>query len=290
MKFIDLHCDALTKEGVAVVSEENLRAAGVKVQCFAAFVNGEKGEGFARFLSLADKFERVCKQENFHPIRAFSSLSAGVNALLTVEGGEAIEELSHLDEMKKRGVKTIGLTWNRPNALGFPHGEKGGLTKFGKACVERMCDRKILPDVAHGSDELVGDVADICKGRGMPFVCSHAGARAAYSCSRNLSDGSIRKIAESGGVVGVYFVAKFLSKDVSAEGQREAIFAHIEHIRKVGGEDVLALGSDFDGAPPNPYIKTPADLPKLAVEVCLRYSYRFAEKFFFRNALRVLGG
>lgn len=290
MNFIDLHCDALTKEGVAVVSEETLRAAGVKLQCFAAFVNGEKGEGFSRFFSLADKFEKLCERGDLHPVQEQFSLSEGGNAMLTVEGGEAIEELSHLDEMKRRGVKMIGITWNRPNALGFPHGEKGGSTEFGKACVEKMCDLKILPDVAHGSDELVGDVAEICKGRGMPFVCSHAGARAVFPCSRNLSDESIRKIAEGGGVVGVYFVAKFLSKDRSAEGQREAIFAHIEHIRKVGGEDVLALGSDFDGAPPNPYIKTPADLKKLAAGVYSRFSYRFAEKFFFRNALRVLGG
>ena len=38
MKYIDLHCDALTQEGVLQVTKERLAAGGCLLQCFAAYV------------------------------------------------------------------------------------------------------------------------------------------------------------------------------------------------------------------------------------------------------------
>ena len=56
MKYIDLHCDALTQEGVLQVTKERLAVGGCLLQCFAAYV-GEGG--FARFCTLADAFDRM---------------------------------------------------------------------------------------------------------------------------------------------------------------------------------------------------------------------------------------
>ena len=285
MNYIDLHCDALTKEGVACVTAENLRAGGCALQCFAAFVDGTKGEGYARAAALCDQFDAMCKSDAFR-----TSGEEGVRTMLTAEGGEAIGgDLGNLDALYARGVRMLGLTWNRDNALGAANGSGGGLTKFGRECVERMCGMGMIPDVAHGSDGLISDVAEICGKRGAPFVISHAGAREVFFHSRNLSDEGIRAVAESGGVVGLYFVAKFLAADGSAEGQRVAILAHARHIVRVGGEDVLAIGSDFDGAPANAYIRSPADMPKLLFDLERAFGARVAEKIAFGNAKRVLG-
>lgn len=284
-----MHCDALTKEGAACVTAENLRAGGCALQCFAAFVDGTRGEGYERAAALCDKFDELCRREGLTAVRRGSRLQEG-NALLTVEGGEAIGgKLENLDALCARGVRMLGLTWNRDNALGTAHGGVGGLTKFGRECVEKMCEIGMIPDAAHGSDGLVSDVAEICGRRGAPFAISHAGAREVFFHSRNLSDEGIRAVAEGGGVVGLYFVAKFLSADGSAEGQRAALLAHARHIVKVGGENVLALGSDFDGAPANAYIKSPADVPKLIFDLERAFGARVAEKIAFGNAKRVLG-
>ncbi len=300
MKYIDLHCDALTKEGVAAVSRESLSAGGCALQCFAAFIDPRRQEGFARAMELADAFDAMCAREHFSACSALSAQTARTAAMLTVEGGEAIEgSLEKLGALFSRGVRMMTLTWNFPNALGFPCapqdpekstygvGRFGGLTPFGRAAVEAMAALGMLVDVSHGSDRLVRDVAEVLHGRA-PFVASHSGARGAYAHPRNLTDGAVRAIAESGGVVGLCLVPGFLAEDRTAMGQRTAFIAHVSRLLKAGGEEVLALGSDFDGAPPNPYVSSPAEIPRLAEDLAEAFSPRVAEKLLFSNAARVL--
>ena len=302
MKYVDLHCDALTTGGAACVNGDTLRRGGGLLQCFAAFVSAREGR-FSAALALCDKFDTLCAAENFQPVRRFSDIVEGkINALLTVEEGGAIEgDIAKLEELYRRGVRMMTLTWNYPNEIGFPcfpdyEGLKAGgslavresargLTSFGFSAVERMGEIGMIVDVSHGSDALVKDVAAACK---TPFVASHSGADAVHSCARNLTDGGIRLIAEKGGVIGLDFCADFLSPDLSAEGQRGALLAHAKHILNAGGEDVLALGSDFDGIPENAYMKSPACVPLLLEEFERAFGARIAEKIARGNALRIL--
>lgn len=293
MKYIDLHCDALTKrEGVFQVSKRYLEEGGCLLQCFAAFIE-ERENRFERAIALCGRFDAMCEKEGYLPVRRVSELQEkGVHAMLTVEEGGAAEgSLEKLEALYSRGVRMMTLTWNYPNEIGFPHtcsSDMGGLSSFGKACVERMCELKMLPDVSHGNDRLLFETAEICKARGFPFVASHSNARAVYSHSRNLSDEGIRAVADGGGVVGLNFYQNFLSADASEEGQRVALLSHAGHILRVGGEDVLALGSDFDGAPSNPYLPNAAQTPKLLCDLEDAFGARVAEKIAYKNALRVL--
>ncbi len=309
MNYIDLHCDALTNEGVLQVTRENLRRGGCFLQCFAAFVDVRKcspAGRFARAVFLCEKFGEMCQREGYRMVRKFSDIREGsLNAMLTVEEGGAIEgSLEKLKELYRRGVRMMTLTWNFENEIGTPSptpppiklGEgklyatpnpcARGLTAFGRECVERMKELGMLIDVSHGSDRLVGDVKEIAKDT--PFVASHSNAREVFPHPRNLGDREIRLIAESGGVIGLNFFADFLSADQSAAGQREALLAHAEHILRVGGEDVLAIGSDFDGIPENPYLKNPADVPQLLEALQKKFGSRVAEKICRMNALRVI--
>lgn len=301
MKYIDLHCDALTKvEGVFQVTGDALRKGKCRLQCFAAFVEEREG-AFARVRAYAEAFGTLCEREGLVPVRS-ALLPEGTCALLTVENGAAVEgSLEKLDCLYGLGVRMITLTWNHVNEIGFPsiigdralgHGglqmreTERGLTKFGRETVERMKELGMVVDVSHGSDKLLFEAADIL---GQPFVASHSGADAVYRCARNLTDEGIRRIADAGGVIGLDFCAAFLSDDRSAAGQRAAILAHAAHIVNVGGENVLALGSDFDGIPQNPYLRTAADMPRLLADFDGLFGARIAEKIAWKNALRVLG-
>lgn len=289
MKYIDLHCDALTNEGVLQVTAENLRRGGCLLQCFAAFIDVRKclpAERFARAVSLCDKFDEMCR-EGYRAVRKGSEIREGsVNAMLTVEDGGAVEgSLDKLEALYSRGVRMMTLTWNFKNEIGAPNGEAGGLTPFGRDCVGRMKELGMIADVSHGSDGLVKDVAEIMGNR--PFVASHSNAREVFPHPRNLGDGQIRAVADSGGAIGLNFFTGFLSPDLSPEGQRKALLAHAEHIVKVGGEDAVAIGSDFDGIPENPYLKNPADMAGFAEELQKKFGARIAEKIAFQNALRV---
>ncbi len=297
MKYIDLHCDALTSEGVLQVTKENLRRGGCMLQCFAAFVNVQKctpAGRFARAVFLCEKFDKMCKEEGYRVVRKFSDIEEGkLNAMLTVEEGGAIEgSLEKLEELYFRGVRMMTLTWNFENEIGAanasafaaPQNTPTGLTAFGRSAAERMKELGMIADVSHGSDRLVKDVAEIMRG---PFAASHSNARSVFPHPRNLGDREIRLIADSGGVIGLNFFADFLSPDRSAAGQKEAILAHAEHIIKVGGEDVLAIGSDFDGIPENPYLKNPSFMPEFIMELQKKFGGDAAEKICRKNALRV---
>ena len=299
MKYCDLHCDALTAEGVRQVTAARLRAGGCLVQCFAAFV-GEGG--FARFLQLADAFDSMCAREKFQKVCRASEIRAdAVNALLTCEGG-AFSSLEELDGMYARGVRMAGFVWNMPTGAGFPNfqdyaglcegrvspalreGERG-LTAFGEDAARRMKQLGILMDVSHGSDKLFAQVASLKT----PFVASHSGAAAVQPWARNLTDAQLKTLADCGGVAGLLFCADFLSDDASAEGQRAALLAHARHMVRVGGEDVLAIGSDFDGIPPNAYLPDPSMMPRFLQLLADEFGPRIAEKAARDNFLRVFG-
>jgi len=300
MKYCDMHCDALTQQGVLQVTGERLRRGGCYIQCFAAFVSARTGRK-EQALRLIDDFYALSQREGFHPVTRASELKEGINAILTIEDGGAIEgEMKNLDLFSSRGVKMIGLTWNYPNEIGYPsicdleglytgrsslkdREQSCGLTPFGHNVVERMKELKMLVDVSHGSDTMVHDVA----AHKTPFVASHSGARAAYDCARNLGDGEIKAIANLGGVIGLDFCADFLSDDKTAKEQEEALLRHARAIVRAGGEDCLAIGSDFDGMDENPYLKNPADMPKFLSLLSREFSPRAAEKFAYKNFLRV---
>ena len=84
-----------------------------------------------------------------------------------------------------------------------------------------------------------------------PFIASHSSARAVCNHARNLTDDMIRAISERGGVAGINYCAGFLTDKPAADGHyygTAALIAdHIDHMRNVGGIDVVALGSDYDG-------------------------------------------
>lgn len=307
MKYCDLHCDALTASNAEKqITRGHLTASGCFLQCFAAFVSEEK-ERFSAALGMADELDALCEKEGYHLVKSADELREDkINALFTVEDGGAIEgDLGKLNTLYGRGMRMMSLTWNFPNELGYPSfpDYKGlcagrvpfekreterGLTARGREAVEAMCGLGVLADVSHGSDRLFFEVADICKSYGKPFVASHTAANSVHDCARNLTDEQLRRLGDCGGVAGLYFCADFLSSDVSAEGQKRAILAHARAMLNAGGEDVLCIGSDFDGIPPNPAMKNAGEIPWLFEELIKEFGSRVTEKIAYGNFLRVL--
>ena len=180
----------------------------------------------------------------------------------------------------------ITLTWNYPNGLGEPHcGEQHKkLTPKGIEFVEAMQDLGIIVDCSHLNDagtEQLGDILDV------PFIASHSNAREVTAHTRNLPDNLIKLIANKGGVIGLNFAQSFLG--ISPISRIEDIVKHGLYLINKGGEDVVALGTDFDGIKPNTEIKDASEMYRLydafkeaglSVEQC--------EKLFWKNADRLL--
>jgi membrane dipeptidase len=149
-------------------------------------------------------------------------------------------DLDRLAQMKTDGVMTVQLTYNNANLSGDGSLEprNGGLTKLGKATIDRIEKEKLLLDLSHGGARTMAEATAYAK---RPLVISHTGARGLTDHPRNTGDETIKAVADKGGVVGVYFMP-FLTLDSQPKGSD--LIAHIEHVANVAGEDHVGIGTD----------------------------------------------
>ena len=148
--------------------------------------------------------------------------------------------LDRLAQLKKDGVMSVQLTYNNRNLSGDGSLEPGnaGLSKLGKATIERIEAEKLLLDLSHGGARTMAEAAAHAK---RPLVISHTGARALADHPRNTADETMKAVADKGGVIGVYWMP-FLTLDSQPKG--EDLLRHVEHIANVVGEDHIGIGTD----------------------------------------------
>ncbi len=221
-----------------------------------------------------------------------------VNAIMHFEGAEPLApDLSDLDDWYERGLRSVGITWSRPNAFGegvpfrFPSSPDTGpgLTRAGKDLVHACNLLGILVDVSHLNEAGFWDVARINQA---PMVATHSNVHALCASTRNLTDPQLDAIGESGGVVGINFGTMFLREDgdPGADVPLSQIVRHIDYIASRIGIDHVAFGSDFDGAVMPQELGGIAGLPRLVA--LLReagYDEDALAKVTHGNWLRVLG-
>ena len=149
-------------------------------------------------------------------------------------------DVNRLVQMKRDGVMPVQLTYNNANLSGDGSLEprNGGITKLGKATIDRIEKEKLLLDLSHGGARTMAEAAAYAK---RPLVISHTGARALADHPRNTADETIKAVADKGGIVGIYFMP-FLSLDSHPKGSD--LIAHIEHVANVAGEDHVGIGTD----------------------------------------------
>jgi len=212
-------------------------------------------------------------------------------AILHFEGAEAIDpEFAVLRLGYRLGLRSLGLTWSRPNiyAEGVGPDDRGrGLTNLGRALVRACNELGVLIDVSHLNDAGFWDVIECST---QPVVASHSNCRALCPVPRNLTDEQIRALAAKGGLLGINFHVGFLR--AGAERPEDVslgdVIAHIDHVAELVGVDYVAFGSDFDGATMPRDLPDVAALPRL-VEALLRHGYDDAavSKICYENWLRV---
>jgi len=241
---------------------EKMKKAGSMAQFFASFIhmsefNGENvvEEAYQHALEMIayGKAELDKCSDSIEIAHNYNELIANrdngkMSAILTVEEGGILNgKMEYLEELYRQGIRLITLTWNHENCIGFPNSHEPvvmnqGLKPFGIEVVKRMHDLGMIIDVSHLSD---GGFWDVMEHSTKPVVASHSNARALCNHPRNLTDEMIKALAKKGGVAGVNFYPYFLHE--SGKATMEDIAEHLWHMYQVGGEDVIAFGTDFDG-------------------------------------------
>jgi membrane dipeptidase len=171
-------------------------------------------------------------------------------AILHFEGACPVDQdLVLLRIGYKLGLRSLGLTWSRPNRFAQVVGSADtgeGLTEHGRRLIKKCNELGILIDISHLNDAGFWDVVELTS---RPFVASHSNSRAISPHPRNLTDDQIRAVAKSGGLVRLNFSVHFLNPDMSGntDVSLDLMVDHMQRGVDVAGIDHIALGSDFDG-------------------------------------------
>ena len=274
---------------------------GLDAPFFALYVSRTYGEGAAataRAFAMLDAVERqVGELAAGSPGQAGAAIARSAAdvrrlraegrraILLGLEGGHALAgDPEVLRRLAARGVRYVTLTHTNANRLADSSQDRprhGGLSELGRAMLAEMNRLGVLPDVSHASDATVAAVVAASRG---PVIASHSSCRALVDNVRNLTDGQMRAIAATGGVVMVNahppVVNGALTPDVMAaayarveqqhggdlarlwtavEAEQRArglpgpslddYLDHVEHALAVVGPDHVGLGTDMDGVP-----------------------------------------
>lgn len=304
---IDTHCDivipyqelqekfASTSDGVQT-SLSLLKNANVKI-IFAGF-------SYDDLLKDSDKqfknIHRMIAQypENFELITDFRQVQSILNSnkigvIIHLEGAAILDnKISNLIKLYKKGLRSLGFTHNTKNCLGTGAlvDDQKGLTKFGKEVI-KVCNKlNIILDLAHLNRAGFDDVVKYSQ---KPPIISHGNCYSLTKNPRNYTDLQLKKIAQLGSVVGVFFSGKFLKRDDNFQDPTlDDAIAHIKYMVKIMGVNHVMLGCDFGGITTGlprgleNHAKIKTLLKKLKED---GFTQEDLEKIAYKNALRVIG-
>ncbi len=325
MKVIDMHCDTLSElvkdmdtygKSSLLCNNHHLDLTKMQrgdylMQCFAVFIDLELCEnplaGAERLIDMYyDQLEK--NKDIISPVYKYSDIEDNINfgkmsVMLTGEEGDiCLGDLEVLRQLYKKGLRMMTLTWNHENRLGYPNyyidnrdgtilpdkAASKGLKEKGFEFIAEMERLNMIIDVSHLSDE---GFWDVYKNTKKPFVASHSNARSVCSHVRNLTDDMLCAMGKRGCITGLNYYGTFLDEaGVTKKGhdsKLEHIIAHAKHIVKIGGIDMLALGSDFDGISGKLELRDASYMPKL-YDALKKSGFHESEidKIFYKNALR----
>lgn len=311
MRFFDLHCDTA---GVCFDKKKSINDEGLHLN----LRKGEYLDSWAQLFAIWISDELRGKEAEIYFKKAFNNFNEEISenvgkiklckdfddvslafqngkcaAILTCEGGSAFANPEKIIQAREYGVKLITLTWDDENELGYgaQSGSENGLKAIGKAAIREMDKQKIVADVSHLNRAGFYDAVS----SGATVIASHSncktvlekvmsdGEEKAFACRRSLDDEQIRLLSECGSLIGINFCRYYLGN--KGDDGFEAVYRQIAHLLDMGCENIISLGSDFDGCEIN---------PELAGVDKMRDLYKFLEtkkldnkvldKIFYDNA------
>lgn len=230
----------------------SLRQGGIKVQVLPIYFDSINlpEAALRQTLLIVNAFLEELDEasDHFAIIKTKADLAAvlesdKIGLLLAMEGAEGLgRDVGLIRLFYEVGLRMIGLTWNRANALAEGSGENtgAGLTYLGRQLVARLAAYPVILDVSHLNEAGFWSALEHSQG---PVLASHSNSAAVRAHHRNLSDAQIKALAERGGLIGLNFYPEF----VSANGAdlTSGLLKQVDYIAGLVGPEHIALGPDY---------------------------------------------
>ena len=291
MKIFDLHCDTvyecLIQEKSLLKNNLALDARRISlydeyIQTFAFWID-DKYRGESAYNHFLSQYELFCTQieKSDGKLKLWDTKPTseqGSKALLAIESGAVLGgKIQRVEELKKRNIKIMTICWNADNELASGVNGIGGFTSFGKDVVREMENCDITVDVSHLNEISFFDLCNFAK---KPFIASHSNAYDVHDNRRNLKKEQITEIKNINGLIGLNFYKNF----IGGEAGFDDISRHIDCFLELGCENILALGSDFDGAVTSNYFKDVFCMENFYNDTSNRFGKDITNKIFYENA------
>ncbi len=263
-------------EGMTDTDQQRFKECGIKVFHHSFGLGGPNSHtdalvyfaGLNAFIArYSDTFTRVSRCRDLEAL--VRSPKVGV-----IPGLQNSEHFRTPDDVKlfySLGQRVSMLTYNAQNNLGCGSTERRdcGVSDFGAAIIQKMNETSMLVDVSHCGDMTTLDAFELSK---KPVAITHSNCRALVNHPRCKTDEAIRKMAASGGVMGITGVRMFVRSEEPTT--IEHIVDHVDHVAKLVGVEYVGVGSDCDL---NGYDKMPKAQDQ-ALRASYKASYAFREK------------
>lgn len=301
MRLFDLHCDTPHKlytnnfhldtssGGVAL---NKLSAYDDYAQIMAVWSDCKISDqtSFVAFHKIVDylNFEMERLDNSFAYVRddnEFQNEKERKKIFLSVEDARLLcGRLDRLKILYARGVRFLIPLWGGISIIGGAHDTNVGLTDFGKEVITECFKLGIITDISHSSEKAASEICDSAEYNGKAVMASHSNSYTILNHSRNLRDYQFERIKGLGGIVGISLCSLHINgKNTSTV---DDVVRHIEHYMMLGGENMIALGCDFDGTDSLPNgLQSVEDMPNLAERLAqLNYTDTQIDKIFYLNA------
>jgi len=193
------------------------------------------------FLANQDQaFLRVDSASDFDRVKG----SGRIGVLLGVQNAEHFRTPDDVDLFHAHGQRVAQLTYNARNLIGNGSTERRdeGLSDFGVAIVERMNRTGMAVDTSHCGDRTTLDAFEATR---RPALITHSNCRALVpGHPRCKTDEAIKKMASTGGVMGITGVRMFVRAEEPTT--IEHFLDHIDHVVKLTSVEHAGVGSDID--------------------------------------------
>ncbi len=274
MDYFDLHCDTVFEiyKKKSDFFDTSLAVNFNKppflkwCQTFAFFIKDDTKEPFSLYKNMLSYFSAKA-----------DLLPKSLKYLLAVEGGAVLEEeIDRLYILKKDKIKFLSLAWNGETALAGGADSDKGLTSLGKKAIELMNRLKIACDLSHLNEKSFMKAVE----HSSYPLATHSNCYSICRHKRNLKPEQIKAVAEKKGIIGLCFYPEFLGCNVF-----EGIYKNIFYLLDRGYEDIIAIGSDFDGGKLDKRLNGITKVPELYRYLeCKGIENRLLSKIFYENA------
>ena len=152
------------------------------------------------------------------------------------------DDIKLVEKVHQLGCRFMQLTYNNQSLLATGCYEKkdSGVTNFGREVIKEMNRVGIVIDMSHSAEQSTLDAIDISE---KPIAITHANPSFWYEAKRNKSNVVLKKLSESGGMLGLSLYAHHLkgSTNCTLDSFCEMVAKTVE----VMGSKNVGIGSDL---------------------------------------------